>query len=779
MAKNLVVVESPAKAKTISQYLGPDYVVEASVGHVRDLPPKALGVDIERGFVPTYRVIKSKEDVIRRLHEKAQESDLVYLATDPDREGEAIAWHVAAAAGFDEDRLRRVTFHQVTKRAVREALERPRSLDEDLIDAQQARRVLDRLVGYQISPLLSRAMRKRLSAGRVQSVALRLVVDREREIQAFVPEEYWTLDALLQRRTLAKEQFAARLFRVAGQEPDLHSRADVDTILTRLEAATYQVSRVKKGNRQRRPQPPFITSTLQAEAGRKLGFAPRKTMRIAQQLYEGIDLNGERVGLITYMRTDSTQVAPEAQAEARQYILGAWGDAYLPERAPTYRSKVASAQEAHEAIRPTSVLRVPEEIRSRLTRDQCRLYELIWRRFLASQMNPARYDTLTLDIVAADDFVFRATGQELTFAGYLVVYEEGKDAAKEEPKDLPEVSEGEILDLVRLQPEQHFTQPPARYNEPTLIRALESHGVGRPSTYASMVSVIQDRGYVVRENRRLAPTSIGMVVCDALVATFGDIMDLGYTAAMEQRLDDIASGSLAYVTMLTEFYQGFERELASAKDNMAEVITRALWNGLPESLQGRTCPECGKALQVRVSGAGRFLGCLGYPDCRYTLDLSDPENPRELEFAEGEICEKCGGRMKIIIRGRSKFLGCENYPKCRNTRPILSDKIKRLAAEMACPECGHQPMEPRSGRYGEYLFCSTCEKNFSLRKLAQAGIGVETVGVPCPECGHTPLEKRAGRYGPYYRCPNCHANISVKRLRAALEAAGKEMPPEG
>lgn len=781
MAKSLVVVESPAKAKTISHYLGSDYVVEASVGHVRDLPAKGLGVDIEHGFAPTYGVVKGKADIVRALRSKGQRSDRVYLATDPDREGEAIAWHVAKACGFDADKIRRISFHQVTKSAVLEALANPRALDNDLIDAQQARRVLDRLVGYQISPLLSRTMRKRLSAGRVQSVTLRLVVDREREIQAFVPEEYWSLDALFRRRTEGREEFTASLYRVSGKKPDLHSRADVDAILDRLEGASFCVSRVKLGKRRRKPQPPFITSTLQAEAGRKLRFSPRKTMRVAQQLYEGIDLDGERVGLITYMRTDSTHVASEAQSEARAYVTGQWGAAYLPTKPPTYTTKVASAQEAHEAIRPTSVRRVPETLRSRLTKDQFRLYDLIWHRFLASQMVPAIYDTVTVDILAADDVVFRATGQKLAFAGYLAVYEESTDAPqKEEPQDIPLVTEGEILDLVKWLPEQHFTKPPPRYTEPALIRALESHGVGRPSTYASMVSVVQDRGYVARERRQLVPTPLGMLVCDVLVATFADIMDLGYTAGMEQQLDDIASGNLAYGRMLAGFYEGFETELAGAKQALPDVISQALWRDLPESLRERTCPECGKTLRVRVSKQGMFLGCTGYPDCRYTLDLSDPEHPRERadEFAEGEVCEKCGGRMKIISLGRGKFLGCENYPKCRFTKPILSDKIVALAKKTACPECGVAPMEPRSGPYGEYLRCAVCKKNFSLRKLAQQGIGVETVDVPCPECGHQPLHKVEGKYGPYYRCPACKKNISAKKLAAALETDGKEMPAE-
>ena len=779
MPKHLVIVESPAKAKTISKYLGKGYRVKASVGHVRDLPKKKLAVDVEHGFRPTYQVIRGKGKVLQEIEKAAKDSALVYLATDPDREGEAIAWHVIVGAHIDEDKIRRAVFHQVTKAAVREALLNSRELDRDLIDAQQARRVLDRLVGYQISPLLSKTMRKPLSAGRVQSVALRLVVEREREILAFVPEEYWTLEADLQRQREGKERFRAHLHKVAGKDPELHAQSDVDPIVAILQDATYTVTRVQKRKRQRRPRPPFVTTTLQAEAGSKLHFSPRRTMFLAQQLYEGIDLEGERVGLITYMRTDSTHVAPEAQEEARRYVAKQWGDAYLPQRAPTYRARAALAQEAHEAIRPTSVYRTPEVVRPHLDRQQARLYELIWRRFLASQMKPALYDTVTVDIVAARDYLFRATGRTLIFPGYLVVYSEDEDEAKEALQMLPPLTVDEVVDLVKLLPEQHFTQPPPRYSEPTLIKALEAHGVGRPSTYAAIVGIIQDRGYVIKVKRNLAPTPLGMVVCDALVATFAKIMDVGYTATMEARLDQVASGQLGYVAMLSDFYGPFQSELETAKELMPDAVEQALWADLPPELGQRTCPRCGQPLQMRISDTGRFMGCTGYPECRYILDLSDPEKPAEPagdEFAEGEFCELCGGRMKIIRRGRSEFLGCENYPKCKNTRPILSERIKRLAAETACPQCGLKPLEARKGRYGEYLRCPKCEVNYSLRKLGLAGTGekrgsksAETVDIACPECEHSPLEKREGRYGPYYRCPACKTNFSEKKMAAKLK----------
>jgi len=764
MPKYLLVVESPAKAKTISRYLGKDFIVKASVGHVRDLPRKELGVDIERGFRPVYRLLRGKRRVIQEIKEAAGKCELVYLATDPDREGEAIAWHVSEAAKLDQQSLRRVAFHQVTKSAVQQALQSPRDLDWNLIDAQQARRVVDRLVGYTVSPLLSKSMKRALSAGRVQSVALRLIVDREREIRAFEPVEYWTIEASLRRRQGDQETFRARLHKIDGKDPDLAKRTDVDAVLSELEKALYVVHGVKKSQRKRYPRPPFITSSLQAEAANRLHFSPRQTMRIAQQLYEGIDLGGERVGLITYMRTDSTYVAPEAQREARGLIAKTWGEQYLPPRSPRYRSKVALAQEAHEAIRPTSVLRTPDSIRKYLDNSQARLYELIWRRFVASQMVPAVYDTMTVDVRADERYLFRATGRLLVFAGYLVVY---SDADQEDKGTLlPALEVGEKLDLVELIPAQHFTEPPPRYSEATLIKALEKNGVGRPSTYATIVGVIQDRGYVVKEKGRLLPTDLGIVVCDALVVTFPEIMDIGYTARMETELDEIASGKLTYLAMLEAFYAPFSETVRSAEERMPTVIEQALLADVPAELLGRSCPLCGQPLAVRLSKAGKFLGCTAYPKCRYVLDIKNPS--AEEEFAEGEFCEKCGGRMKIITLGRMRFLGCEHYPQCRNTRPILSQRIKQIAAETTCPECGHHPLEARKGRYGEYLHCPVCDKNFSLRKLGKTFKSVEQVDIPCPQCGHSPIEKRNGRYGPYYHCPQCKTNTSERKMAKIL-----------
>ena len=781
MAKYLVIVESPAKAKTIRRYLGASYQVKASVGHVRDLPAKELGVNVENQFTPTYRTSKGKKKVLDEIRSAAAGCDGIYLATDPDREGEAIAWHVGVGANLDLKSVRRVAFYQVTKSAVQAAIANPRGLDYALIDAQQARRVLDRLVGYKISPLLSKTIHRPLSAGRVQSIALRLVVDREREILAFVPDEYWTLEAELQRRVEDKARFRARLHKISGQDPDLHQKEQLDEILPDLEKATYRVTAVRPGKRQQAPNPPFVTSTLQSAAAGALHLSPRQTMRLAQQLYEGIDLEGERVGLITYMRTDSPHVAPEAQAEARELIEARWGKEYLPDTPPQYRARSSQAQEAHEAIRPTSVQRTPEAMRAHLDRNQARLYDLIWRRFMASQMNPALYATLSVDILAAAKYLFRATGRQLLFPGHLVVYKEEQDQEAQNDQMPPTLELDEIVNLIKLLPEQHFTQPPPRYSEATLIKALEENGVGRPSTYASIVTVIQDRGYVEKVDRRLKPVTLGMIVCDTLVASFSDLMQPSYTAEMEAKLDQIASGDLTYVAMLETFWRVLQHELASAETSMPGAFQQALWADVPQDLAQKSCRACGKPLEMRISDAGRFLGCSGYPDCRYILDVTNPASPTEppeAEFAKGEVCDKCGGRMKIVTFRGSQFLGCENYPRCKSTRAILSDRIKRMAADTACPECQHQPLEPRKGRYGEYLHCTQCSTNHSLRRLGLTSSGQpeapekgDAPSQACPECGHEPLERRQGRYGPYYRCPTCEKNYSESKLKSAQDKA--------
>jgi len=682
-SKKLVIVESPAKARTIEQYLGKNYIVRASVGHVRDLLRSRLSVDVENDFEPEYRVPNDKRETVKELRAAVAKADEVYLATDPDREGEAIAWHLIAAAGIDKKRVRRVAFHEVTRDAILEAFAHPRSIDMALVNAQQARRILDRLVGYKLSPLLWDRVRNRLSAGRVQSVAVRLVVEREREIESFVPEEYWTIDAELARQAERADPnrltFVARLFRIRGEEVHLANEGAVRPILTELEAAAYTVDEVSKGQRKRKPAPPFITSTMQQEASRRLGFAAKKTMQVAQALYEGIALEGgEQVGLITYMRTDSPQVSAQAQQEARTYIGETYGKDYLPPRPPQYRTKAKGAQEAHEAIRPTSVMRTPDSLRGVLKRDQMRLYQLIWQRFVASQMADAIYDTIQVNVMAGPPeapapqrpYLFRVATSILRFPGFLAVYENGTDeevSEDERPElQLPDLAAGDELDLIHLLPEQRFTQPPSRYTEASLVKALEEYGIGRPSTYAPILSTVQQRGYVVREDRRLLPTETGIIVNDLLVEHFPDIVDVGFTARMEDDLDLIASGEREWVPVLRAFYGPFEEELGQAQAAMPKVAV------VDEEID-RDCPECGGPLVIRWGRYGKFIGCSNYPKCRYTEPLLEKI---------GVSCPRDGGDIieRRTRKGRT-FYGCSNYPDCEWTswkRPV----------PQSCPACG-------------------------------------------------------------------------------------------
>ncbi len=583
MAKSLIIVESPAKTKTLKGFLGRDFQIEASMGHVRDLPPSKLGVDVEHDFEPSYVPIPERKDVLKKLADAAKGAETVYLASDPDREGEAIAWHIASALKLKN--ARRIQFNEITKTAVQEALRSPCTINQDLVDAQQARRVLDRLVGYKISPLLWKKVKKNLSAGRVQSVAVRLICDRERLIQAFVTEEYWSVTATLTPKE-KKQPFDAELREFAGKKLELKNQDDADRVMRDLEGAAYQVKKVKKSERQRRPYAPFITSTLQQEASRKLGFGARRAMTVAQQLYEGIDLgtDGGQVGLITYMRTDSTRVAAEAQADAKQYIVTHYGPQYAPERFNVYKSK-GSAQDAHEAIRPTSVFREPDAIKGHLSPDQYKLYRLVWLRFVASQMKPALLDVVTADIDAARSadvtsrmagvYTFRATGSTIRFDGFLRVYTEGKDDARtvddEERPPLPALSEGQLLDLLKLLPKQHFTEPPPRFSEATLVKALEEQGIGRPSTYASIIGTIQERGYVELAEKKFQPTELGFVVTDLLVKHFPDILDVQFTAGVEGKLDTIEEGKQDWVALMRDFYGPFEKTVAAAEEGMERV----------------------------------------------------------------------------------------------------------------------------------------------------------------------------------------------------------------
>ena len=661
----MVIVESPAKARTVGRFLGPGYAVDASVGHVRDLPANRMGVDLDHDFTPRYVIPSKKKDVVKRLQTKAKQASELYLATDPDREGEAIAWHLRAAlkrqvAGIP---VRRVEFHEITQDAVGHAFSHPREIDQQRVDSQQARRILDRVVGFTLSPLLRDKMgRKGLSAGRVQSVTLRLICEREREIQAFVPVEYWTIEAeLCKQEPEAKWQaksFIARLFKIRGEDPDLKNEADAQAIMDALEDAVYVVQKVTRREVRRRPAAPFMTSTLQQEASRNLRFTAKKTMAVAQALYAGKDIgDGERVGLITYMRTDSLNVAEAAQVEARQFILEQFGQEYLPPKPPKYKSRAKGAQEAHEAIRPTGVRREPATLKEYLTRDEMRLYSLIWKRFVASQMAPAILDRTSVDIVAGPEdgekpYLFRATGSVVKFPGFLKVYEESREEEEEEKekkegKDvrLPPLEKGEVLDLVQLLPLQHFTKPPPRYTDASLIRALEEYGIGRPSTYASILSTLLQRAYVDRVDKKLIPTELGFLVNDRLVEYFSDLINVGFTAEMEEKLDQVATGEQAWVPMLHEFYAPFAEKVEVAREKMPQTEFK------PEPT-GELCPECGEPLLFRQGRYGKFIGCSGFPKCRYTSPIPIP----------GVTCPECGAAVvEKRARRRGKFYSCVNW----------------------------------------------------------------------------------------------------------------------
>ena len=695
----LVIVESPAKARTVGRFLGKGFTVKASVGHVRDLLRSQLSVEIENDFAPKYRVPNNKRQVVNEIKDLAKTAEEIFLATDPDREGEAIAWHLSESAKLSPRLTRRVVFHEITEPAVAEAFAHPREINMDLVDAQQARRVLDRLVGYSLSPLLWRKVRSRLSAGRVQSVALRLVVDREREIDAFTPVEYWSIAAEFRPQGL-KEQFTAKLARIDEVEPVLSSQVEVQPVLEDMENADYTITRLKRGERRRKPTAPFTTSTLQQEASRRLGYTARRTMALAQQLYEGIDLGEGSVGLITYMRTDSTNVAELAQTEARQFIAERYGNAFLPPEPPKYQTKARGAQEAHEAIRPTSVLRQPQMIKENLNRDQFRLYQLIWQRFVASQMEAAVFDTLSVEVTGrtpAHAYLLRASGSTVKFIGFLVVYEEARDedqkSEEEEETRIPAgIEENQPQRLIRLLPEQHFTQPPPRYSEATLVRTLEEYGIGRPSTYAPILGTIQSRGYVIRDGKRLTPTETGIVVNDLISAHFPNIVDFGFTATMEEELDRIAEGERAWVESIREFYQPFAVQLERAEELMPEVKSD------PEPI-GRACPDCGHELVIRFGRYGKFISCSNFPECRHTEAWLEKI---------GVSCPKDGGDIveRKTRKGRN-FYGCANYPNCDFTswkQPLPTP----------CPACGGLLVIANKSQ----AQCLQCEDSFSLDSIS-------------------------------------------------------------
>lgn len=751
-AKSLVVVESPAKARTISGILGSQYEVRASVGHVRDLPKGELGVDVEQGFQPRYVVPREKSRAVREIRQAAAAASAIYLATDPDREGEAIAWHLIKAIALEGKPHRRVVFHAITPEAVQQAFDHPRDIDMQLVDAQQARRVLDRLVGYRLSPFLWQQVRRGLSAGRVQSVAVRLVVERERDVQNFVPQEYWTIDAQLAKaRDGATEQavpagrqgFRARLVGYVGDKKrklEIGSQIEAERLVALLKAAAYRVLTVQQKVQSRRPAPPFITSTLQQEASRRLGFSVKRTMALAQQLYEGLPLGPEgEVGLITYMRTDSTQVAETARKEARNYIVAKFGRQFVPSSPREYRKKVKGAQEAHEAIRPTSALREPETIRRHLKGDQFRLYALVWQRFLASQMADAQFDQTTVEIEAApasdpNALLLRAINTQLRFTGYRQLYEESRDNGEEEDEGknpLPDLAADDPLLLLELLPEQRFTEPPPRYMEASLVRTLEEKGIGRPSTYAPTMATIQERGYVEKDGRHLRPTDLGFVVNDLLVEHFPEFVDEGFTAEMEDELDEIASGERPWEPVVEQFYRPLERALDAAKEAAPQ-----------REMTEEKCDKCGRPMVVRWGRRGRFLACSGFPECRSSRPLEGEEEPQP--EPTDEKCDECGAPM-VVRSGRfGRFLACSRYPECKGRRPLLTK------VGVACPRCGGHLVERRSRKGRTFYGCANypkCDFVVWSRPLAQA----------CPQCGGLLTAERQQEEGkPRGRCSSCN-----------------------
>ncbi len=790
MAKGLVIVESPAKAKTIQKYLGKGFTVEASLGHVKDLPKSTLGVDTDNDFETEYVIIPGKEKVVAKLKKLAIGMDTIYLAPDPDREGEAIAAHLAEELGNGAkskkkkkksdngaERIRRVTFNEITQRAVREAFEHPRDIDQNLVDAQQARRVLDRLVGYQVSPLLWDKVRRGLSAGRVQTVALRLIVEREREIKAFDKKEYWTIDAHLAGPK--PPAFDARFLGKGEEKIEVPNAEEAEKIRQVLEHADWIVRTAEKKERRRNATPPFTTSKLQQDASRKLRFSVKRAMMIAQRLYEGVELGEEGlVGLITYMRTDSTRVSNEALAEVREYITSQYGPDYLPQTPNTYKEK-KEAQAAHEAIRPTSAMRHPDQVKQYLKEDEYKVYKLIWQRFVASQITPAVFDQTTVDIDAksgSDVFWFRVTGSVMKFDGFLRVYEESKEGKDEEDEELkhklPPLEAGQKLTLKELKPEQHFTEPPPRYNEASLVKELEERGIGRPSTYSAILSTIQERQYVQKVGGKFSPTEIGLVVTDLLVENFPDIFDIQYTARLEEELDEIEEGKEGWKQALGDFYKKFEKDLRYAHKHM-ENIKRM------EKPTDEKCERCGSPLVIKWGKHGSFYACSSYDkenpeSCTFTkenpINLPDLDSADVQETTQEEYCENCG-RVMVLKRGRfGQFMACTGYPDCKTTRRLDQGKrVPDIPLEELCPKCGRNLMI-RHGRYGEFTSCS----GYPDCKYVKQNF----IGVKCPLCKEGDLvEKKARKGNTFYGCgnyPNCKFTAANKPVAEKCPSCGNE-----
>jgi len=753
MAKNLVIVESPAKAKTIGKYLGKDFVVKASLGHVKDLPKKNLSVDVDNDFTPVYEVIEGKKKLIAELKAAAKGTDNIYLAADPDREGEAICYHLQeelkdSKNGKKSPKIFRVMFNEITKNAIQKAFEKPTAVNLHLVDAQQARRVLDRLVGYKISPLLWDKVRRGLSAGRVQTVALRLIVDREREIKAFQTREYWTIDVNLAAKK--PPQLTAHLAKKNNENVEIANEASAQAIVAAVDGVDYVVRSVVNKEKRRNPVPPFITSTIQQEAARKLRFSVKRTMMLAQKLYEGVELGKDEgaVGLISYMRTDSVRVSNDALDEVRAMITDRWGAEYRPASPNIYKGK-KDAQDAHEAIRPTSAMRTPESIEKFLAEDELKLYRLIWMRFVASQMTPAVFDQTTIDVDAKGKdgaaYLFRATGSVPKFDGFLKVYQEGKDEKDEDDEELknklPAVVAGEVLKFRAILPEQHFTEPPPRFTEATLVKELEAKGVGRPSTYASILSTIQEREYVRKDGGKFTPTELGMVVTDLLLESFDDLFDVTYTARMEAELDDIEEGKLDWRIAMSEFYERFQKDLKHAERHMTDIKRM-------EEPTDQICEKCGKPMVIKWGRHGKFVACTGYPECTNTRELAQ-EGVTEQD--ETEYCDNCG-RPMVLKKGRfGQFLACSGYPDCKTTKQLgAGQKPQDVPLDEPCPQCGNKLVK-KFGRFGEFVACS----NYPTCKYVKQ----KTIGVKCPNCSEGEIiERRSKRGKTFYGCnryPDC------------------------
>ncbi|MBD3349385.1 MAG: type I DNA topoisomerase [Candidatus Eisenbacteria bacterium] len=735
MGKSLVIVESKAKASTINKFLGRGFTVKASIGHVRDLPKKKLAIDIDNGFEPTYVTIRGKGKVLKELKEAAKKAETVYLASDFDREGEAIAWHITQTLKLPDDKYRRVVFNEITKKAILDAMEHPGEIDMRKVDAQQARRVLDRLVGYKVSPVLWKTIYYGLSAGRVQSVALRLICEREDEIDAFEPEEFWTVDAVF--TTDGGDEIEARLDKVGGKKAKIRTGDEANGIVRAVEGGPFAVSALKKRERKVNPLPPFITSTLQRDAANRLRFTSKRTMVVAQQLYEGLPIGGENVGLITYMRTDSTRMAASAIEEAREHLREAFGARYVEKKPRRYRAK-KGAQDAHEAIRPTSVERTPESLKPHLTTDQFRLYELIWRRFVATQMPQALYENTTVTI-SADGHDFKATGSVVRFPGWTAVYK----AAWKDQKELPPLSEGQRLALSSITPNQRFTKPPARYSEATLIKELEAKGIGRPSTYASIVDTLKKRKYVALEKRQFAPTELGRTVWDLLKNGFPDIFDVAFTAEMEEELDKVESGEDDWVSVVSDFYGPFSKRLGEVEGKIAD-----LKQSLIKETEKR-CERCGSVMVEKWGRNGRFLACSSYPECKFTMPVED-EEVEEFDVK----CEECG-RPMVVKHGRyGKFLGCSGYPECKNTAP--------LPTGVACPQedCDGVLVQRRTKRGRTFYGCSAYPK-------CEYAIWDKPVPIACPACQAGFMVEKGKKGDKKLVCLECGERVSPDEAKSS------------